>query len=63
MCIRDRYDVAGSAFVDISGANAASLALTGQQAADSGDKYRVKVNNSIGGVEKISAEATLTFVN
>ena len=58
-----KYDVAGSAFVDISGANAASLALTGQQAADSGDKYRVKVNNSIGGVEKISAEATLTFVN
>lgn len=58
-----KYDVAGSAFVDVSGANAASLALTGQQAADSGDKYRVKVNNSIGGVEVISAEATLTFVS
>ena len=58
-----KYDAAGDKWQNVSGANAASLALTGQQAADSGDRYRVKINNSIGGVEKISAEATLTFVS
>lgn len=58
-----KLDVAGDAWANVSGATAASLALTGQQAADDGDKYRVKINNSIGGVEVISAVATLTFVN
>ena len=56
-----KYDVAGTAWADVSGGTSASLGLTGQQAADSGDKYRVKVNNSIGGVEVISSEVTLTF--
>ena len=56
-----KYDVAGTAWADVSGGTSASLGLTGQQAADSGDKYRVKINNSIGGVEVISSEVTLTF--
>ena len=58
-----RLDVAGDKWADVSGATAASLALTGQTADESGDKFRVKINNSIGGVEVISAVATLTFVN
>ena len=58
-----KYDVAGTAWEDVSGQTAANIALTGQTADETGDKYRVKVNNSIGGVEVISAEATLTFVN
>ena len=58
-----KLDVAGDQWANVSGATSASLALTGQTAAESGDKYRVKVNNSIGGVEVISAVATLTFVN
>jgi len=58
-----KLDVAGDQWANVSGATSASLALTGQQAADDGDKYRVKINNSIGGVEVISAVATLTFVN
>jgi hypothetical protein len=58
-----KYDVAGTAWEDVSGETAANIALTGQTASETGDKYRVKVNNSIGGVEVISAEATLTFVN
>ncbi len=58
-----KLDAAADAWVNASGATSASLALTGQQAADDGDKYRVKINNSIGGVEVISAVATLTFVD
>ena len=58
-----KLDVAGDQWANVSGATAASLALTGQTADESGDKYRVKINNSIGGVEVISAVATLTFVN
>ena len=58
-----RLDVAGDKWADVSGATSASLALTGQTADESGDKFRVKINNSIGGVEVISAVATLTFVN
>lgn len=58
-----KLDVDGDKWADVSGATAASLALTGQTAAESGDKFRVKINNSIGGVEVISAVATLTFVD
>jgi|TARA_B100000085_G_scaffold87802_1_gene79212 hypothetical protein len=53
----------GASFANVSGATSASLALTGQTADESGDQYRVRVNNSIGGVEVISSAATLTFVN
>jgi len=40
------------------------LALTSlTAAADNGDQYRVKINNSIGGVELISDAATLTVLD
>ena len=44
-----------------SGATSASLALTGQTAAEDGDKYRVKINTSKGAEEVVSDAATLTF--
>ena len=57
-----KLDVTGGAWEDVSGATSSSLALTGQTASETGDKYRVKVNNSIGGVEVITdGAATLTF--
>ena len=59
-----KLDVTGGAWEDVSGATSSSLALTGQTASETGDKYRVKVNNSIGGVEVITdGAATLTFVS
>ena len=54
---------AGLNFVNVSGATSASLALTGQTAAENGDQYRVRVNNSMGADEVISSVATLTFVD
>lgn len=47
-------------WANISGATSASLALTGLVAGDSGKKYRVKVNNTAGGEEKVSNSAALT---
>ena len=58
-----KYDVSGTAWEDVSGQTAANIVLASQTADETGDKYRVKINNSIGGVEVISAEATLTFVS
>ena len=54
---------AGLNFVNVANATSASLALTGQLAANNGDQYRVRVNNSIGADEVISSVATLTFVD
>ena len=54
---------AGLNFVNVANATSASLALTGQLAANNGDQYRVRVNNSLGADEVISAVATLTFVD
>ena len=51
----------GSRWSNVSGATSASLALTGQTAANDGDLYRVKVNSSNGAPEVISDTGTLTF--
>lgn len=48
-------------WTNISGATSASLALTGLTSADTGKKYRVKLNSSAGAEEVISSTATLTF--
>lgn len=48
-------------YVNVSGATSASLALTGQTAAEDGDKYRVKLNADVGAPEVISDVVTLTF--
>ena len=48
-------------YANVSGATSASLALTGQTAAEDGDKYRVKINSSKGAEEVVSDAATLTF--
>ena len=48
-------------YANVSGATSASLALTGQTAAEDGDKYRVKINTSKGAEEVVSDAATLTF--
>lgn len=47
-------------WANISGATSASLALTGLIAGDSGKKYRVKVNNTAGGEERVSNGVALT---
>ena len=54
---------AGLNFVNVANATSASLVLAGQTAAENGDQYRVRVNNSIGADEVISSVATLTFVD
>lgn len=54
---------AGLNFVNVANATSASLVLAGQTAANNGDQYRVRVNNSIGADEVISSVATLTFVD
>ena len=51
----------GTRFADVSGATSASLVLSGQLAANSGDSYRVKVNSSKGAKEVVSSIATLSF--
>lgn len=53
----------GGRFSNVSGATSASLALTGQTAANTGNQYRVKVNSSKGAAEVVSSIATLTFVS
>ena len=53
----------GGSFANVSGATNQTLALTGLTATENGNQYRVRVNNSIGGVEVISTAATLTTVN
>jgi len=50
-------------FANVSGATSASLALTGQTAANDGNQYRVKVNTSKGAAEVVSSVATLSFVS
>ena len=50
-------------FSNVSGATSASLALTGQTAAESGNQYRVKITTSKGAAEVTSSVATLTFVS
>ena len=50
-------------FSNVSGATSASLALTGQTAANTGNQYRVKINNSVGAPEVVSSAATLTFAS
>ena len=48
-------------YANVSGATSASLVLSGQLAANDGDKYRVKINTSKGAEEVVSDTATLTF--
>ena len=48
-------------FSNVSGATSASLALTGQTAANDGNQYRCKVTSNNGAPEVISNVATLTF--
>ena len=50
-------------FSNVSGATSASLALTGQTAAATGNQYRVKITTSKGAAEVTSNAATLTFVS
>jgi len=50
-------------FANVSGATSASLALTGQLAANTGNQYRVKITTSKGAAEVTSSVATLTFVS
>ena len=52
-----------SRFSNVSGATSASLVLSSQTAANTGDSYRVKVNSSKGAAEVVSSIATLTFVS
>lgn len=47
-------------WTNVSGATSDSLVLSGQTASDNGRKFRVKVNNTVGGEEKVSSQATLT---
>ncbi len=51
-------------YKDLSGKTSATLALTGlTAAADNGDKYRCRINNGIGGVEKTTTAGTLTVLD
>jgi len=50
-------------FSNVSGATSASLALTGQTAANTGNQYRVKITTAKGAAEVTSSAATLTFVS
>jgi hypothetical protein len=50
----------GTRWTNVSGATSASLALTGLTTADSGKKYRVKIQTSTGAPEVTSDAATLT---
>jgi hypothetical protein len=50
----------GTRWTNVSGATSASLALTGLTTADSGKKYRVKIQASTGAPEVTSNVATLT---
>lgn len=50
-------------WVNVLGATSASLGLTGQLVANSGDQYRVKITSAAGAREVTSDVATLTFVS
>lgn len=50
-------------FANVSGATSASLVLSGQLAANTGNQYRVKITTSKGAAEVTSSIATLTFVS
>ena len=52
-----------SRFANVSGATSASLVLSGQTSANTGNQYRVKINSSKGAAEVVSSVATLTFVS
>ena len=56
-----RRTSSGGRFSNVSGATSASLALTGQTAANDGAQYRVKITTSKGAAEVTSDVATLTF--
>ena len=56
-----RRTSSGGRFSNVSGATSASLALTGQTAANDGAQYRVKITTSKGAAEVTSSVATLTF--
>ena len=60
-----KQEAATGNWVNLSGKTSANTgSLTGLTvAADNGDKYRCRVNNSIGGVEKISTAGTLTVLD
>ena len=60
-----RAEAGSTNFADLSGKTSANTgSLTGLTvAADNGAKYRCVVNNSIGGVTKISTEGTLTVTS
>lgn len=50
-------------FANVSGATSASLVLSGQLAANTGNQYRVKITTSKGAAEVTSSAATLTFAS
>ncbi len=50
-------------FANVSGATSASIVLGSQTAANTGNQYRVKVNNGVGATEVVSNTAKLTFVS
>ena len=50
-------------FSNVSGATNASLVLSGQLAANTGNQYRVKITTSKGAAEVTSNAATLTFAS
>jgi len=52
---------AGSRWANVTGATSASLALTGQTSAATGDQYRVVIGSDSGAVKVTSDVATLTF--
>ena len=54
---------AGARWANVTGATSASLALTGQTSAATGDQYRVVIGSDSGAVKVTSDVATLTFGN
>ena len=50
-------------FANVSGATSASLVLSSQAAGNTGNQYRVRVNNGVGATEVVSNTATLTFAS
>lgn len=58
-----KKSVGTSNWSNVSGATAASIALTGQTTTNTGDQYRVNVNSANGATQVRSNSATLTFVS
>jgi len=50
-------------WANVSGETSATIALTGQTAAEDGDQYRVVLNSDAGAAQVTSTAATLTFVD